>query len=82
MFRLVCVELLPLPKGFETCHLQVILLFAFPLVFDRLLESLLVISFLFLLSLVTKTCVLLMHSSRGRLRACVVRELVVGRFLL
>jgi hypothetical protein len=41
------------------------LLFAFPLAFDRLLEFLLVISFLFLFSSVTKMCVLSMHSSRG-----------------
>jgi hypothetical protein len=47
MFCLGCVELLPLPKGSETCLLQVILLFAFPLAFDHLLEFLLVISFLF-----------------------------------
>jgi hypothetical protein len=65
--------LLPLTKGSETCLRQVILLFAFPLAFDRLLEFLLVVSFLFFFSLVTKTCVLSMHSSRGRLRACVVR---------
>jgi hypothetical protein len=82
MFCLGCVEPLPLPKGSETCLLQVILLFAFPLAFDRLLEFLLVVSFLFLLSLVTKTCVLSMHSSRGRLRACVVRGSVVGHFLV
>jgi hypothetical protein len=43
-----------LPKGTETCLLQVILLFAFPLDFDRLLEFLLVVSFLFLFPLVTK----------------------------
>jgi cytochrome bd-type quinol oxidase subunit 2 len=48
--------------------LQVILLFAFPLAFDRLLEFLLVVSFLFLFCLVTKSCVLSVHSSMGRLR--------------
>jgi hypothetical protein len=47
MFCLGCVELFPLPKGSETCLLQVILLFAFPLAFDHLLEFLLDISFLF-----------------------------------
>jgi hypothetical protein len=35
-----CVELLPLPKGTETCLLQVILFFAIPLAFDRLLKFL------------------------------------------
>ena len=45
-FCLGCVEPLPLSKGSETCLLQVILLFAF-LAFDRLLEFLLVVSFLF-----------------------------------
>jgi hypothetical protein len=46
-----------LPKGSETCLLQVILLFAFPLVFDRLLEFLLVVSFLFLLFGYQNVCV-------------------------
>jgi hypothetical protein len=69
MFCLGCVEPLPLPKGSETCLLQVFLLFAFLVAFDHLLEFLLVVSFLFHLSLVTKTCVLLMHSAKGRLRA-------------
>jgi hypothetical protein len=59
-FCLGCVKLLPLPKGSETCLLQVILRFAFSLAFDRLLR--------FLFSLVTKSCVSSMHSSRGRLR--------------
>jgi hypothetical protein len=75
-FCLGCVEPLPLPKGTETCLLQVILLFAFPLAFDGLLE------FLFRFSLVTKMCVLSMHSSRGRLSTCVVRGPVDGRFLV
>jgi hypothetical protein len=57
-FCLGCVEALPLPKGTKTCLPQVILLFAFPLAFYRLLVFLLVISFLFLFSLVTKSCVL------------------------
>jgi hypothetical protein len=59
----------PLPKGPETCLLQVILLFAFPLAFNHLLKFLSVVSFLFLFSLVTKTCVLSMNSSKGKLRA-------------
>jgi hypothetical protein len=50
-FCLGCVEPLPLPKGSEICLLQVILLFAFPLAIDRLLEFLLVVSFLFFFSL-------------------------------
>ena len=54
MFCLGCVEPLPLPKGSETCLLQVILLFAFSLAFDRLLEFLLVVSFLFLFSWLPK----------------------------
>jgi hypothetical protein len=45
-FCLSCVEPLPLSKGTETFLLQVILLFAFPLAFDRLLKFLLVVSFL------------------------------------
>jgi hypothetical protein len=80
-FCLGCVEPLPVPKGSKTCLLQVILLCVFPLGFDHLLEFLLVVYFLFLSSLVTKICVLLMHSSRGRLRACVVQGPVDGRFL-
>jgi hypothetical protein len=40
---------------------QVILFFASLLAFDHLLEFLLVVSFLFLFSLVTKSCVLPMH---------------------
>jgi hypothetical protein len=39
-FCLSCVEPLPLPKGTEVFLLQVILLFAFPLAFDRLLKFL------------------------------------------
>jgi hypothetical protein len=57
LFSLCCVEPLPLPKGTETCLLQVILIFAFPLAFDRLLKFLLVVSFLFLFSLVLNVCV-------------------------
>jgi hypothetical protein len=64
MFCLRCVEPLPLLKGFETCLLQVILLFAFPLAFDRLLEFLLVVSFIFLFSLVTK-CVCCQFTDQG-----------------
>jgi hypothetical protein len=38
LFFLGCVDPLPLPKGTGTFLLQVILLFAFPLAFDRLLK--------------------------------------------
>jgi hypothetical protein len=51
-------RVITLPRGSETCLLQVILPFAFPLAFDRLLDFVLVVSFLFLFSLVTKTWVL------------------------
>jgi hypothetical protein len=64
MFCLGCVESLPLPKGSETCILQVILLFAFSLAFDHLLEFLLVISFLLFFSLVTK-CVCCQCTHQG-----------------
>jgi hypothetical protein len=47
-FCLGCVEPLPLLEGTESCLFQVILLFTCPLAFDRLLEFLLVIYFLFL----------------------------------
>jgi hypothetical protein len=69
MFCLGCVESLPLPKGSESCLLQVILVFAFLWLSIACWSFLLVVSFLFLFSLITKMCVLSMHSSRGRLRA-------------
>jgi hypothetical protein len=62
------VEPLPLPKGSETCLLQVILLFAF------VWHSIACWGFLFIrfwsFSFHSSyyMCVLLMHSSRGRLR--------------
>jgi hypothetical protein len=58
----------PCLRGPKLVLLQVILLFVFPLAFDRLLEFLLVVSFIFFFSLVTKSYVLSMYSSRGRLR--------------
>jgi hypothetical protein len=61
-FCLGCVESLPFPKGSETCLLLVILLCLFIGFRSSLL---LVVSFPFLLSLVIKSCVLSMHSSRG-----------------
>jgi hypothetical protein len=63
-FCLGCVELLPLPKGIKTCLLQAILFFAFPLAFDCLLKFLLVVSFLFVFSLVTK-CVCCQCTHQG-----------------
>jgi hypothetical protein len=56
----------PCLRGPRLVLLQVILLFAFPLPFDRLLEFLIVVSFIFLVGY--KLCVLSMHSSRGILR--------------
>jgi hypothetical protein len=53
LFCLGCVELLPLPKGFETCLLQVILLFAFVWLSIAYWSFFLFVSFLFLFSLVT-----------------------------
>jgi hypothetical protein len=53
LFCLRCVELLPLPKGSETCLLQVILLFAFVWLSISCWSFFLFISFLFLFSLVT-----------------------------
>jgi hypothetical protein len=67
-FCLGCVELLPLPKGFETCLLQVILLFAFSRLSIACWSFFLFVSFLFFLFSDYQMCVLSMHSSRGRLR--------------
>jgi hypothetical protein len=58
----------PCLRGPRLVFPQVMLLFASPLAFNHLLEFLLLVSFLFFFSLVTKSCVLSMHSSRGRLR--------------
>jgi hypothetical protein len=63
-----CVEPLPLPKGSETCLLQVIFLFAFVRLLIACWSLFLFVSFLFLFSLISFVCVLSMHSSRGRLR--------------
>jgi hypothetical protein len=72
----------PCLRGLRLVCLQVILLFAFPLAFDRLLEFLLIVSFLLLFSMVTQMCVFSMHSSRGRLRSREVRGPVDGHFLM
>jgi hypothetical protein len=58
---------LPLPKGSETCLLQVILLFAFLWFSIACWGFFYSFLFFFLLSLVTKSCVLSMHSSRGEI---------------
>jgi hypothetical protein len=72
----------PCLRGPRLVLLQVMLLFAFPLAFDRLLEFLLVISFLLLFSLVTKcVCYQCTHLG-GDWGQCVVRGLVDGRFLV
>jgi hypothetical protein len=59
LFCLGCVEPLPLPKGSETCLLQVILLFAFVWLLIACWSFFMFVSFLF--SLVTFVWVLSMH---------------------
>jgi hypothetical protein len=66
-FCLGCVEPLPLPKGSETCLLQVILFFAF-LGFRSLVGVSFYLFLFFFLFSDFQICVLSMHSSRGRLR--------------
>jgi hypothetical protein len=61
-----CVEPLPLPKGSETCLLQVIFLSAFLWISIACWSFFLFFSFSFLSGYYM--CVLSMHSSRGRLR--------------
>jgi hypothetical protein len=53
LFCLGCVELLPLPKGSETCLLKVIFLFAFLWLSIACWSFFLFVSFLFLFSRVT-----------------------------
>jgi hypothetical protein len=60
--------MLPLPKGSETCLLQVILLFAFLWLSIACWSFFVFISFLFPFLSDYQMCVLSMHSSRGRLR--------------
>jgi hypothetical protein len=81
LFCLGCVESLPLPKGSETCLLQVIFLFAFVWLSITCWSFFLFISFLFFLSCYYMW-VLSMHSSRGDWGPCVVRGPVDGRFLV
>jgi hypothetical protein len=68
MFCLGCVEPLPLPKGSETSSTSSNLALCLFLTFDHLLKFRLVISFSFIFLFIYKSCVLSMHSSRGRLR--------------
>jgi hypothetical protein len=63
-FCLGCVESLPLPKGTETCLVEVILLFALCLAFDRLLKFICSCLFFLLFSLVTK-CVCCQFTHQG-----------------
>jgi hypothetical protein len=81
-FCLGCVEPLPLPKGFETCLLQVILLFTF--LGFRSLVGVSFYSFLlfFLFSVVTKcVCCQCTHQG-GDWGPGVVRGPVDGRLLV
>jgi hypothetical protein len=66
-FCLGCVQPMPLPKGSETCLLQVISFFAF-LGFRSLVGVFFFVSILFSFLFAYQMCVLSMHSSRGRLR--------------
>jgi hypothetical protein len=68
MFCLGCVEPLPLPKGSETCSSSSDLALCPSLAFNHLLEFSFISSFSFLFPFGYKSCVLSMHSSRGRLR--------------
>jgi hypothetical protein len=63
-----CVEPLPLPKGFETCLLQVILLFAFVWLSIACWSFLFIRFFSFSFLSGYFIWVLSMNSSRGRLR--------------
>jgi hypothetical protein len=79
-FCLGCVESLPLPKGSETCLLQVILIFAF-LGFRSLVEvSFYLFLLFFLLSLFTKCVCCQWTHQGGDWGPCVDRGLVDGRF--
>jgi hypothetical protein len=68
MFCLGCVEPLPLPKGSETCSSSSDLALCLSLAFDHLLKFSFSSFFPFLFLFGYKSCVLSMHSSRGRLR--------------
>jgi hypothetical protein len=80
-FCLGCVDPLSLPKGSETCLLQVIWFFAV-IGFRSVVGVFPFVSFLFPFLFVYQMCVLSMHSSRGDWGPCVVRGPVDGRFLV
>jgi hypothetical protein len=81
-FCLGCVELLPLPKGSETCSSSSDLALCLPLSFDCLLEFLFIHFFSFYFLSGYYMCVLSMHSSKGRLRTMCGSRAVDGRFLM
>jgi hypothetical protein len=82
LFCLGCVALLPLPKGSETCLLQVILLFAFLWLSIACWCFFFIRSFSFSFSLVTICgCCQCTHQG-GDWGQCVVRGPVDGRFLV
>jgi hypothetical protein len=82
-FCLGCVKSLTLPKGTETFLLQVILLFAFHLAFDRLLKLFwsFLFLFLFLFSYVTK-CVCCQCTHQGETESLCGSRPMDGRFLV
>jgi hypothetical protein len=82
LFFLGCVEPLPLPKGSETCLLQVTLLFAFVWLSIACWSFFLFVSFLFLFSLVTLCGCCQCTNQGGDWGPCVVRGPVDGRFLV
>jgi hypothetical protein len=81
-FYLRCVELLPLPKGSETCYSSSDLALCLSFGFRSLVGVSFTRFFSFPFLFGYQMCVLSMHSSRGRLRACVVRGPVDCRFLV
>jgi hypothetical protein len=66
-FCLRCIEPLPFPKGSETCSSSSDLALCLSSGFRSLVGVSFSHSFFFFFSLVTKSCLLSMHSSRGRL---------------
>jgi hypothetical protein len=81
-FCLRCVEPLPLPKGSETCLLQVILFFGFLWLSIACWGFLLFVSFLFLFSRVTLCGFCQCTHQGGDWGPCVVRGPVDGSFLV
>jgi hypothetical protein len=81
-FCLGCVEPLPLPKGSETCLLQVILFFAFIWISIACWGFFLFVYFLILFSLVTNHVCCQCTHQWGDWGPCVVRGPVDGHFLV